>query len=75
MHVLNSSHHDQIFSKLFKKIFLRGAPETIAQFTVPVATLCMNKVLLANMGEIAVDSFSIISYITSFAVGIFLGVS
>lgn len=62
-------------AKLFGKILMRGAPETIAQFTVPVATLCMNRVLIANIGEIAVNSFSIISYITSFAVGIFLGVS
>lgn len=62
-------------AKLFGKIFLRGAPETISQFTVPVATLCMNKVLLANIGELAVNSFSIISYVASFAVGIFLGVS
>ena len=35
----------------------------------------MNRVLLANIGEIAVNAFSVISYITSFAVGIFLGVS
>lgn len=62
-------------AKLFRKIFLRGVPETISQFTVPVATLCMNRVLLANIGEIAVNAFSVISYITSFAVGIFLGVS
>lgn len=62
-------------TKLYKKILLRGAPETISQFTVPVATLCMNRVLLAGIGEIAVNAFSVISYITSFAVGIFLGVS
>lgn len=62
-------------AKLFRKILLRGVPETVSQFTVPVATLCMNKVLLANIGEIAVNAFSVISYITSFAVGIFLGVS
>lgn len=58
-------------AKLFRKIFLRGAPETTSQFTVPVAPLCMNKVLLTNIGEIAVNAFSVISYITSFAVGMF----
>lgn len=60
---------------LFGKIFLRGAPETVSQFAVPVATLCMNKVLLLYLGETAVNAFSVISYVASFAAAIFLGVS
>ena len=43
--------------KLFGKIFLRGAPETVAQFAMPVATFCMNRVLLSYIGEIAVNAF------------------
>lgn len=60
---------------LFGKIFLRGAPETVSQFAVPVATLCMNKVLLYYLGEVSVNAFSVISYVASFAAAIFLGVS
>ena len=61
--------------KLFGKIFLRGTPETIAQFAIPVATFCMNKVLLSYLGENAINAFSVISYVASFAMAIFLGVS
>lgn len=61
--------------KLFWKIALRGIPEAVSQLAVPVATLCMNKVLLAQIGEIAVNSFSVISYIASFSMAIFLGVA
>lgn len=61
--------------KLFGKIFLRGAPETVAQFTMPVATFCMNRVLLLYLGEIAVNAFSVIGYVASFAMAVFLGVS
>lgn len=65
----------QLKAKLFGKVFLRGAPETVAQFTMPVATFCMNRVLLSYLGEIAVNAFSVISYVASFAMAIFLGVS
>ena len=61
--------------KVFGKIFLRGAPETIAQFATPVATLFMNRVLLSSLGEFAVNSYSVISYVASFSVAIFYGVA
>lgn len=61
--------------KLFGKVLLRGAPETVAQFAIPVATFCMNRVLLSHLGEISVNAFSVISYVASFAMAIFLGVS
>jgi len=61
--------------ELFGKVFLRGTPETVAQFAVPVATFCMNRVLLAYLGENAINAFSVISYVASFAMAIFLGVS
>ena len=35
---------------------LRGTPEAIAQFAVPVATLCTNYVLLARLGDMAVNA-------------------
>lgn len=62
-------------AKLFGKIAARGVPEMISQLAIPIATLCMNHVLLAHMGEIAINSFSIISYITSFSMAVFIGVA
>lgn len=60
---------------LFKKVLLRGVPETIAQFASPVSILCLNYVMLRMIGEIAVNSFSVIGYIASFTIAIFYGVS
>ena len=57
----------KLSGKLFGKIFLRGTPETIAQFAIPVATFCMNRVLLSYLGESAINAFSVISYVASFA--------
>lgn len=65
----------KLSGKLFGKVFLRGTPETVAQFAIPVATFCMNRVLLSYLGENAINAFSVISYIASFAMAIFLGVS
>lgn len=61
--------------RLLGKIFLRGFPETIAQFAVPLFTICMNHVLLSYIGEIAVNAYSVIGYVASFSVAIFIGVS
>lgn len=58
---------------LFRKIAVRGLPECIAQFATPVTTLWMNYVLLAKIGDIAVNAYSIISYVASFSVAIFFG--
>ncbi|MFA7100959.1 MAG: MATE family efflux transporter [Bacilli bacterium] len=60
---------------LFKKIAIRGLPECIAQFATPVTTLLMNKVLITQVGDIAVNSYSIISYVASFSVAVFFGTS
>lgn len=60
---------------LFKKIIIRGTPECIAQFATPVTTLWMNRVLITQIGNIAVNAFSIISYVASFSVAIFFGTS
>ena len=61
--------------KLARKLLLRGTPEAIAQFAVPVATLCTNYVLLARLGDMAVNVYSIICYVASFSAAIFIGVS
>ena len=63
----------KIDKKLFKKILGRGLPETIAQFATPVTTLLMNYVLLARLGDLAVNAYSIICYVASFSMAIFFG--
>ena len=60
---------------LFKKVAIRGLPECVAQFATPVTTLWMNRVLIAQIGNIAVNAYSIISYVASFSVAIFFGAS
>ncbi len=61
--------------KLFRKILFRGLPEAIAQFSTPVTTLCMNYTLMAAYGEIGINAFSIISYLSSFTMAVFFGAS
>lgn len=53
----------------------RGLPELISQFGTPILTLCMNYVLIRQLGDMAVSTFAILSYLTSISMGIFLGVS
>lgn len=61
--------------KILKKIIVRGFPESVAQFATPVATMFTNIVLLDKIGRVAVNSYSIINYVASFAVAVFAGVS
>lgn len=61
--------------KLFRKIIFRGLPEAIAQFSTPVTTLCMNYTLMATFGDIGINAFSIISYLSSFTMSVFFGAS
>lgn len=61
--------------KLYCKIVLRGLPEAIAQFSTPVTTFCMNQTLMANYGEIGINAFSVISYLSSFTMSVFFGAS
>lgn len=74
-------HGDLRFGKfkpewhLFGKIIMRGFPETISQFASPVAIVCTNYVLLAKVGEIGVNAFSVIGYVASFAIAVFAGVA
>ncbi len=55
------------------KILLRGLPECISQFCVPITTILTNRVLVSMLGDSAVNSFSIISYVSCFSVAIFAG--
>lgn len=65
----------QLQGKLFRKILFRGLPEGIAQFSTPVTTLCMNRSLMATYGNIGINAFAIISYLSSFTMSIFFGAS
>ncbi|MBQ2679236.1 MAG: MATE family efflux transporter [Firmicutes bacterium] len=60
---------------LMQKIFIRGVPEAISQFSVSVSVICMNYAALERFGEIGVNSYSVIAYIASFSVAIFAGVA
>ncbi len=61
--------------KLFQKIVFRGLPEAIAQFSTPVTTLCMNHTLMIAFGDIGINAFAIISYLSSFTMSVFFGTS
>lgn len=60
---------------LFRKIVFRGLPEAIAQFSTPVTTLCMNRTLMTAFGDIGINAFAIISYLSSFTMSVFFGAS
>lgn len=60
---------------LIKEIAIRGLPEGISQLVAPVMTLCMNMVLVANVGDFGVNAFSVIVYIASFSMAVFVGAS
>ncbi len=75
MHFLLKKGHLRI--RRFKpegKLF-RGLPEMIAQFATPVTTICMNHVLMAQLGDIGINAFSIISYVSSLTMSVLAGAS
>ncbi len=61
--------------KLFKEIIVHGLPEGISQLATPVMTFCMNMVLIDMVGDLGVNAFSAISYVTSFSMAVFFGAS
>ncbi len=61
--------------QLLKKMFIRGLPECIAQFSTPITTIMLNRVLVERLGDTAVNAYSVISYVASFSMGIFFGTS
>ena len=58
---------------LLRKLLGRGTPEMVSQFATPVMTLTLNRVLLAYLGDTAVNAFSIIGYVTSLFYSILFG--
>jgi len=61
--------------RLIREIITHGLPEGVSQLSTPVMTLCMNLVLVAKLGDIGVNTFSVISYVASFTVAVFIGTS
>lgn len=61
--------------RIWGEAIARGLPEMITHFGTPITTLCMNRMLLQTLGDEAVPAFSVMSYIMSFAIGLFIGVS
>lgn len=61
--------------KQMGEVLVRGLPETISQFGNPITITCMNHILLAQIGDIAVNAFSVINYVASFSMALFYGVS
>lgn len=62
----------------FKKIlkfFYNGSSEALTEIAVAYTTYLFNMVLLKNMGEVGVSAFSIITYVTSLVIAVFLGIS
>lgn len=57
------------------EIIHRGLPEAVSNLGAPVTTWCFNQVLMIYLGDIGVNAFSVISYVGSFAMAAFYGVS
>ena len=66
-------HKERWDWNLSGKILLRGLPECISQFCVPLTTILTNHVLVAMLGDSAVNAYSIICYVSCFSVAIFAG--
>lgn len=60
---------------LFAQIAYRGTPEMIAQFSSPLMTLWMNRSIAKYIGDLGVNSFSVISYISSLTLAMLFGAS
>lgn len=60
---------------LYAQIAYRGTPEMIAQFSSPLMTLWMNRSLGKYIGDLGVNSFSVISYISSLTLAMLFGAS
>lgn len=65
----------KLSGSLIREIVIRGLPEGIGQLATPVMTLCTNLVLVDLIGDIGVNAFSVISYVSSFTVAVFFGTS
>lgn len=68
-------HPFKIEGKLYRKVLFRGLPEMIAQFATPVTTICMNHVLTVHLGDIGINAYAVISYVSSLAMSVMAGAS
>ena len=57
------------------KICKRGVPECVSQLNTPVIAFCYNWVLRNTLGDMGISTFSVLSFIYSFANAILSGVS
>lgn len=60
---------------LVGKICKRGVPECVSQLNTPVTALCYNWVLGNTLGDLGISTFSVLSFIYSFANAILSGVA
>ena len=58
---------------LLKKIMVRGLPEMVSQFAAPITTYSMNNMLLAYLGDAAVNAYSVIGYAGSLFASLMYG--
>lgn len=61
--------------RILKNILIHGLPEGIGQLATPIMTLFMNLVLVNMIGDIGVNAFSVVSYVSSFTFAVFFGTS
>lgn len=66
-------HRPKLDPSLVREIAVSGMPESISKLSSPVMTFCLNRVLINMIGDIGVNAFSIISYVASFSMAIFMG--
>ena len=60
---------------IIREILVRGLPEGISQLSTPIMSFCMNIVLISKVGDLGVNAFSVITYVASFSMTVFLGAS
>jgi len=60
---------------LMKKITKIGLPEFVTQMSQPITILCYNIIVIKYLGELGVSAFSVICYLLTLILGVFIGVS
>lgn len=59
--------------KMTGKMIVRGLPECVSQFCVPLTTIITNIIMIDTLGPVGVNAYSIICYVACFSVAIFVG--
>ena len=60
---------------IFKEICKRGTPEFMNQLFQPITVLCYNLIAIRVFGEIGVAAFSVVYYILTISVSVFIGLT